>query len=284
MNTYISTNSEQYFAFNIWDIESAKAVMDAAAQWKKNLILQTSTKAFQQMDKEEMRFFVANYSGNTGIRAYLHLDHCKKMNLIQEAARCKWDSVMIDASELPLEENIRLTNEVCDAMKEYEIPVEAEIGQISGAEEDVCVKEAGVARFEDVCTFVKRTNADMLAVAVGTAHGIYQGAPKLHYDLLERIMRFTHIPLVIHGGTGLNDETFRKLLSYKNVKKINISTDVKLAYRSGIYESIRKGELEETRFDPLKVTGEIHDSICKMAKEKLALLCGNKNSGEKVEK
>ena len=97
-------------------------------------------------------------------------------------------------------------------------------------------------------------------------------------------MLFTHITLVIHGGTGLNDETFRKLLSYKNVKKINISTDVKLAYRSGIYESIRKGELEETRFDPLKVTGEIHDSICKMAKEKLALLCGNKNSGEKVEK
>lgn len=282
MSTYININSEQYFAFNIWDIASAKAIIDAAAQYKKNVILQTSTKAFRQMDKEEMRFFVTSYARKVGTQAYLHLDHCKKMDSIQEAANCKWDSVMIDASELSLEENISFTNKVCDVMKEYEIPVEAEIGQISGAEEDICVKEAGIARLEDICTFATRTNADMLAVAIGTAHGIYQVAPKLHYDLLERVMHFTDIPLVIHGGTGLTDKMFRKLLSYKNVKKINISTDVKSAYRKGIYESIRRGELEETGFDPLKVTGAIHESICDMAKEKLALLCEDKNSGEQI--
>lgn len=282
MSSYINKNSEQYFAFNIWSIESAKAVIDAASQLRKNLILQTSSKAFIQMDKEEMRFFVTNYAKNKGVRIYLHLDHCKQLDLIKEAIRFKWDSVMIDASKLSLEENIRLTNEVCGIAKEYGLPVEAEVGQIAGVEEDIQVKEAGVARLKDVQTFISRTNVDMLAVAIGTAHGLYRGVPKLHYDLLLQVMQITDTPLVVHGGTGLTDDVLCKLLSYHNVKKINISTDVKLAYRQGIYESLQNGSLEETGFDPLKVTKEINCSICHMVKGKLALLDRNEN-GEKVE-
>lgn len=282
MSTYINKNSEQYFAFNIWNIESAKAVIDAASQLRKNLILQTSTKAFLQMDKEEMRFFVTNYAKNNGVQVYLHLDHCKQLDLIKEAIRFKWDSVMIDASELVLEENIKLTNEVCGIVKEYGIPVEAEVGQITGVEEDIQVKEAGVARLEDVQTFISRTNVDMLAVAIGTAHGLYQGAPKLHYDLLLQVMQIADIPLVIHGGTGLTDDVLCRLLSHNNVKKINISTDVKLAYREGIYKSLQNGNLEEAGFDPLKVTKEINCAICNMVKGKLVLLDRNE-SGEKVE-
>ena len=282
MSTYINKNSEQYFAFNIWNIESAKAVIDAASQLRKNLILQTSTKAFLQMDKEEMRFFVTNYAKNRGVQVYLHLDHCKQLDSIKEAIRFKWDSVMIDASELALEENIKLTNEVCGIAKEHGIPVEAEVGQIAGVEEDIQVKEAGVARLEDVQTFISRTNVDMLAVAIGTAHGLYRGAPKLHYDLLLQVMQIADIPLVVHGGTGLTDDVLCRLLSYNNVKKINISTDVKLAYRQGIYKSLQNGNLEEAGFDPLKVTKEINCAICNMVKGKLVLLDRNE-SGEKVE-
>lgn len=282
MNAYINKNSEQYFAFNIWNIESAKAVIDAALQLRKNLILQTSSKAFSQMDKEEMRFFVTNYVKNRGIQVYLHLDHCRQLDLIKEAIRYKWDSVMIDASELALEENIRLTNEVCGIVKEYGLPVEAEVGQIAGVEEEIQVKEAGVARLKDIQKFISRTNVDMLAVAIGTAHGLYRGTPRLHYDLLLQVMEVTDIPLVIHGGTGLTDEVLCKLLSYNNVKKINISTDVKLAYRKGIYESLQNGNLEEAGFDPLKVAKEINTAICNMVKGKLALLDRNGN-GEIIE-
>lgn len=272
MNTYINKNSEQYFAFNIWNIESAKAVMDAAVQSRRNLILQTSVKAFMQMDKEEMRFFVSNYAKRNGIRVYLHLDHCKSIDLIKEAIDNKWDSVMTDTSQLPLEENIRVTNEVCGLAKGYGVLVEAEVGQISGVEEDIRVQEAGVACIEDVQRFADNTNVDMLAVAIGTAHGLYHGTPNLHYDMLEKVRHITDIPLVVHGGTGLADETLRRLFSYKNVKKINISTDVKLAYRKGIQESLGNGDLEEKGFDPLKVTGKIHNSICDMVKGKLKLL------------
>lgn len=272
MKAYIDKDSAQYFAFNIWNMESAKAVIDAAAKMKKNVILQTSTKAFLQMDKEEMRFFVTSYGKKNAISAYLHLDHCKSIEMIEEAVSAGWDSVMIDASELSLEENIRLTNEVCAMAGKSGIPVEAEIGQIAGVEEDIAVKEAGVAKLEDVQRFINETKVNMLAVAIGTAHGLYKGVPRLHYGLLEQTAKITDIPLVIHGGTGLTDDMFCRLLSYYNVKKINISTDVKLSYRQGIENSIQKGYMEKDGFNPLKVAKEIHDSIMGMAIGKLRLL------------
>ena len=272
MQRYIHLNSAQYFAFNIWSIESTKAVIDGASIFNRDIILQTSMKAYELLDKEELRAFVSSYSDKYNIRAYLHLDHCKRMDFIQEAIRCGWDSVMIDASDQSLEENIRLTNMVCKIAGDNNVLVEAEVGQIAGQEDELSVTEAGIAKIEDVKTFLENTKVDMLAVAVGTAHGLYKGTPKLHYDLIDQVAELTDIPLVIHGGTGLTEEMFLRLLSYKNVKKINISTDVKLAYRKGIEKSIQRGYMEEESFDPLKVSQEIHNAIQDMTVNKLKLL------------
>lgn len=272
MQKYIHYDSQQYFAFNIWSIESAKAVMDAASVMKKDIILQTSMKAYELLDKKELRSFVSSYADKMGIRAYLHLDHCKRIDWIREAVTCGWDSVMIDASDQPLKENIRLTDLVCGFAKAENVLVEAEVGQIAGQEDEISVTEAGIAKIEDVKAFLENTKTDMLAVAAGTAHGLYQGTPRIHYQLLEQVMELTDIPLVIHGGTGLAEGIFRKLLSYQNIKKINISTDVKLAYREGIEESIRNGSMERAGFDPLKVNRSIHNAIEKMAVNKLRML------------
>lgn len=272
MNRYIHSDSEQYFAFNIWSLETARAVIDAASKVHKNVILQTSMKAFKTLEKEELRAFVTSYSQKKNVRAYLHLDHCRRVDFIQKAVELGWDSVMIDASDKPLEENIRLTNKVCAAVRGKEILVEAEIGQIGGTEDEISVRDAGVARMEDIKTFLQNTTIDMLAVAIGTSHGLYRGTPKLHYDLIEMTGHLSNVPLVIHGGTGLTEEMFLKLLSFHNVKKINISTDVKQAYRRGIEESIQNGYLKEKGFDPLKVEAAIHDSIENMAADKLTLL------------
>jgi len=272
MQRYVHLNSSQYFAFNIWSIESAKAVIDGASALGRDVILQTSMKAYDVLDKEELRAFVSRYADRNSINAYLHLDHCKSMDFIQEAIRCGWDSVMIDASDQSLEENIRLTNMVCKIAGDYDVLVEAEVGQIAGQEDEMSVTEAGIAKIEDVKTFIENTNVDMLAVAVGTAHGLYNGTPKLHYDLIDQVIKLSDIPLVIHGGTGLAEGTFLHLLSYKNIKKINISTDVKLAYRRGIEESIQSGYMERENFDPLKVGQKIHDVIQDMTVNKLKLL------------
>ncbi|MCI8659500.1 MAG: class II fructose-bisphosphate aldolase [Lachnospiraceae bacterium] len=269
---YVSPKSSPYFAFNIWSIESAKAVLDGSAKAGRDVILQTSMKAFLRLDKEELRRFVTSYMHKKQIRAYLHLDHCKDPDQIKEAISHGWDSVMIDASHKPLEENIAMTNLVCRMAEGTGILVEAEIGQIFKAGDDIHNAETGIARIEDIKTFVKNTRAHILAAAVGTSHGLYKGLPKIHYDLIEEIAAFTNIPLAIHGGTGLTDEMFLKLLSHENVKKINISTDVKMAFRQGIMESLQKGSMSEGGFDPMKVEEAIHDFLEEMAVNKLRLL------------
>ena len=229
-------------------------------------------KAFEQIDKKEFYAFVRSYEQKKGIKAYLHLDHCKEMDFIQEAAECGWDSVMIDASDKTLSENINITNKVVKLVRKKGILVEAEVGQICGQEDEVTSVGTGIAKMDDIEKFIKSTDIDMLAAAVGTVHGLYRGVPDIRYDMLDEIGRITDIPLVIHGGTGLTNEILLKMLIYKNVKKINISTDVKLAYKRGIEESIQMGVMEQNGFDPLKVEWFIHDEIQNMVMNKLKLL------------
>lgn len=270
--SYINSKSKQYFAFNIWSIESAKAVIDGSAEVGQDVILQTSMKAFHRLDKEELRRFVTSYMYKKGIHVYLHLDHCKDLKQIKEAIEQGWDSVMIDASDKPLEENIEITNMVGEMAEKHNVLVEAEIGKIYRTEDESHNAEAGIARIEDIVAFVKNSKIDILAAAVGTSHGLYKGTPRIHYDLIDKISSFTDLPLAIHGGTGLTDEMLLNLLSYGNVKKINISTDVKMAYRSGIIESFQKKYINKDGFDPLKVEDQIHDSLEEMTVNKLKLL------------
>ncbi len=271
MESYIGINSQQYFAFNIWSMQSAKAVMDAAAQEKQNVILQTSMKAFVQLDKEELAAYVKSYGKKKNIRAYLHLDHCRKLEYIRQAVEYGWDSVMIDASDKTIEENIQITNEVTDMAKKKGILVEAEVGQICGQEDEAASVTTGLAAMEDIALFLRNTDIDMLAAAVGTVHGLYTGTPHIHYDMISAIARITKIPFVVHGGTGLSDEMLLRLLSHDNVKKINISTDVKLAYRNGIEACIHTGKMGKEGFNPLEIEKSIHDAIRDMAVGKMRL-------------
>lgn len=269
---YITQLSKQYFAFNIWSMETAKAVMDAASIMRCDIILQTSMKPFQLLDKAELRTFVDSYMKKKNIHVYLHLDHCRKMDLIEEAVRYGWDSVMFDASDKPLKENIRLVNEVCSMVRKKGLSVEAKIGQIGGTEEELSSTGAGMAGMDEIEAFLHETEIDMLAAAIGTSHGVYHSVPELHYNLIEQIAKVSDIPLVVHGGTGLSDEVLLTLLSYSNIKKINISTEVKLAYREGIRNSMQKGYLAESGFDPLRISEDIHSAIETMTMGKLRLL------------
>lgn len=264
-------NRGQYFAFNVWDINSAKAIIDAASIVRKDVIIQTSMKAFSVIDLEEFYFFVKNYSKRKDIKAFLHLDHCRDIKMIETAIRNGWDSVMIDASARSLVDNILLTNEITKVAHSEEVLVEAEVGQIIGTEDDLSVRTAGVAKIEDIKEFIDKTSVDMLAIAMGTAHGLYEGKPDIRYELISKVENYSDIPLVVHGGTGLSDEILLKLLKYKNIKKINISTDVKQAYRRGIIESSERNLLREKGFDPLEVNRIIHDEMCSMAVDKMKL-------------
>lgn len=128
MGCYISDNDVLY-AFNIWDVNSAKAIIDAASKLKRNVILQTSASIYEKIDIKAIRYFVTYYSKEKNIHAWLHLDHCKKMNIIDSAIINGYDSVMIDASNLPLYENIKITNEVVKKAHSKGVIVEAELEQ-----------------------------------------------------------------------------------------------------------------------------------------------------------
>lgn len=271
MDNYLA-KQQPMFAFNVWDINSAKAIIDGALRIKKNIILQTSSSIFEQLDKKQLREFIDSYTSKKEIRVWLHLDHCKDMSLIKQAIECSWDSVMIDASDKNIDENISITNEVAEYAHDRGVLVEAEIGQVRGVEEDIVYNGSAVASFKDIDIFMDKTNIDMIAAAFGNAHGVYGGEPQLHYDLVEHTVRRSGIPFVVHGGSGLSDEVIRKLLSINGVKKINISTEVKLAYRLGIIRAYDNGLLEQKGFQAVNVEKSIHDAIADMVELKLRLL------------
>lgn len=265
MKGYIDGGSKKYFAFNVWSIDSAIPVIDAAAEGERDVILQTSPKSFAGLDKDMFRFLVKAYGEKRGIHVYLHLDHCGSMDMIKEAIYYGWDSVMADASDKTIEENIEMTRLVIEKAHPSGVLVESEVGRIVGAEEDRQVSEGGIADIRDIRRMLEETELDMLAAAVGTAHGSYKGKPEIRYGLLDEIQNMSDIPLVIHGGSGLGITDMRRLLLCRNVKKINISTEIKQAYLRCLP---REGEQREV----WNISSDISRQIRRAAWERLTLL------------
>lgn len=260
------------FAFNIWDINSARAVIDAAADMDRDVILQTSASIYGEVLPGQLREFVTDYTEALDINVILHLDHCRDEEMIMDAIHHGWDIVMIDASARGIDENISVTNRVTRYAHERGVLVEAEIGQVRGVEDNIAVEEDKVADRKEIAKFIDHTDVDYIAVAFGNAHGLYQGTPKLHCELIEYTGTLSSRPFVVHGGSGLDDNTLKKLLSYENVKKINISTDVKLAYRQGIENAIRDNKFERQGFQAVTIERYIHEEIGKLVRSKLRLL------------
>lgn len=271
--TNIFEKQDQYFAFNIWDVDSIWAVAEAAAASHCDVILQTSSRVFETIDGKLIRECVDRCWERLGVRGYLTLDHCRNMNVIRQAVDLGWDSVMFDGSDLPLERNIQLTNQACSYAHAHGVLVEAEVGQIHGVEDDIHIAHESVARIEDVYTFLQDTDADWIAAAIGTSHGLYRAAPKIRYDILEQILALTQKPFVVHGGSGLTKRELERLLSYDGVRKINISTEIKQAYRAGILSAMQKGLLESEGFEVAPIKIEIARAICATVTEKMRLLC-----------
>ena len=259
-------NNGLYFAFNIWDFESARAVIDAAASILHDVILQTSTGIYKELPARVFSDFVKSYAADQGINAWLNLDHCKEKETIYQAVNNGWDMVMADGSSLPIQQNIDFTNEVISYAHTHGVLVEAEVGQVKGIEDDVIVRQDTIASREEIAEFLHRTDVDFIAVAFGNAHGEYKVEPNLHYDLVKYTTSITDKPFVVHGGSGLSDEVLTKLISIPGVKKLNISTDMKTAYKRGIENA------SSSWTQPINASKIIHDEIMSEAVAKMKLL------------
>jgi ketose-bisphosphate aldolase len=256
-------------AFNILDYNSTKAVILAAEETKAPVIIQTSAKTVTYWDTSTIITWIKHLAGSSSLPIVLHLDHCKDLDLIRECIDSGWTSVMIDASSKPFDENISLSREVVKMARPKNITVEAELGAIVGVEDDIHVKhqDAHLADPEQAIEFCEKVEPDCFAPAIGTAHGVYKGEPKIAYDLLEEIAAKVAAPLALHGGTGLADDVFKKCISL-GCAKVNISTQLKYAFIDGFvdYHNANK-----TEYNPLKVIDAQFGALKKGIIEKINL-------------
>lgn len=249
-------------AFNIVNQLTAKAAVTAAEELNCPIILQTSVKTVKQFGIDEMMQFLKPIAESAKVNVAIHLDHSTDVDFTMACIDGGWSSVMYDGSKLPLEENIANTKRIAQYAHTKNVTVEGELGAIVGVEDDIVVEEGDsvLANPEDCRVYLKETGVDAFAPAIGTAHGIYKGEVKIDYDLFESINGFSVCPLVLHGGTGLSTETFKRLIGL-GASKVNISTALKIAYCSGMkeYTALRPDEN-----DPLKLDAFVSDKVKEM--------------------
>jgi ketose-bisphosphate aldolase len=248
-------------AFNVLDYNSTKAVVQAAEELDAPVILQTSAKTVTFWGSRTLVGWARELAGKSKVPVVLHLDHCKDLSLIQECIEAGWTSVMIDASARPFEENLALSRQVVAMARPKDVTVEAELGAIVGVEDEIHVKEqdSHLADPRQAVEFCATVEPDCFAPAIGTAHGIYKGEPKIAYHILEEVATSTRVPIALHGGTGLSDEVFRRCISL-GCAKVNISTQIKYAFIDGF---VGYHNAHNTQYDPLKVIKAQFDEMKK---------------------
>jgi len=196
----------------------------------------------------------------------LHLDHGSSVESCINAIDNGFTSVMIDASKYELDENIRITKEVVEYAKKYNVTVEAEVGHIGGTE-DGNTSELAYAKVEDAVRLYKETNIDSIAPALGSVHGLYKGEPKLDFDKMKEIAELTSIPLVLHGGTGIDDEKIRKAIE-SGICKLNINTELQIEWTNEVKKYINSTD----EYDPRKIIKSGEVAIKNAIKNKIELL------------
>lgn len=240
-------------AINILNDLTARAVVKAAEKAFRPVILQPSCGTVRRYGVEAFARLAESVRKTAAVPAVLHLDHCTDDTLARQCVRAGWDSVMMDYSALPLEENIMRTRRMADYAHLYGVAVEGEIGVIQGVEEDIVHQEAALASYEETMDFIEKTGIDAVAPAIGTAHGVYTSHPKLNFELVERL-NCQPVPVVIHGGTGLAIEDFERLIAC-GAAKINISTALKQAYLGSARNALLQDKITPLGFDDAVETG-----------------------------
>lgn len=219
-------------AFNIFDFLCMQSVVAVAAEMKSPVILQVLPPVVGRFGSRPIAAWARALAEDyPQVPMVLHLDHGRDIAMIRSCIESGWTSVMIDASDKLLEENIALTREVVAAAHTAGVSVEGEVGCILTGQDAVEVREsaANLARIDSCELYTGETTVDALAPAIGTAHGLYKEAPHLDCDRLRRIVATVAIPVVIHGGTGLSAEDFRSLIAC-GASKINIATQIYMTY------------------------------------------------------
>ncbi|MGB6010562.1 MAG: class II fructose-bisphosphate aldolase [Desulfobacterales bacterium] len=253
-------------AFNCTNLIQLEAVVEAATEKNAPLIIQASVAPSKFLGPKVLGAIYRTLAESAPIPICLHLDHCNDVEFCKTCADAGYTNIMIDASKQEFSENIRQTKEVCDYCHGIgNISVEGELGTVSGIEDQVKVAEdeAALCDPEQAMEFVEKTGVDIFAPAIGTAHGVYKTKnPKLDFDRLKKISEMINgsqarVPLVIHGGTGLQPDVVTRLVSLGG-SKFNVSTDLKHCLIDTTYDYISSHRDE---YNPGKIDASVKEAI-----------------------
>ena len=288
-------------AFNFSNLTLLRAIVDAANEENSPVILAVSESAFKIVEPIFLRKLIEAVLQDSSVPISLHLDHGKTIDNVKLALDTGFNSIMIDGSSLPLQENIELTSKVVELCRKYDASVEAELGRLAGVEDDVKVlnKDALFTDPFEAKYFVQSTGVDSLAIAIGTSHGAYKfkGESKLRFDILEKIQQeLLAYPLVLHGASSVRQEFVEQINNYggdmkgakgvdenslkfasqnTNITKINCDTDLRIAFTA----SVRKYLAENTsKFSPRDYLNPTREFVKEEIKRKMreVLMSSNK--------
>lgn len=258
-------------AFNVENMEMVQAVIAAAEELSSPVILQTTPGTLKYADPELYYANVAAAAKAAKVPVVMHLDHGSSFELALRCFRAGYTSVMIDGSHDPFEQNIAVTKAVVDACHAGGIPVEAELGKVGGKEDDLDGGEGnGYTVPAEAAEFVERTGVDSLAVAIGTAHGVYKGIPKLDLERISQIRAVVSVPLVLHGTSGVPDDTVRECIA-RGMCKVNYATDLRIAFTGGVKEYLAQ---HPDVYDPKKYSAHGREKVKQYVMQKI-LVCGS---------
>lgn len=215
-------------AFNTTTLETTIGILEAIEKSGVPSFIQVAPTNVTYSGYDYIFDMVNRYAKNMNTPVALHLDHGKKFSDVKKAVLAGFTSVMIDGAEYDFETNIKITKEVVDYCKQFNIPVEAELGAIGGKEDDLASENELKTNPEQVLEFVERTGCDILAVSVGNVHGL-DDDPEIDSKLLEKLSNISPVPLVIHGGSGIPNEDIKKIAK-NNVVKLNIAGELRKAF------------------------------------------------------
>lgn len=278
-------------AFNVNDLEVVLAVAEAAVEERSPAIVAVTPSAIKYGGLAYLSKIVRTAAENSPVPMSLHLDHGEDFETTSKCVGAGFTSVMIDGSHLSFEDNVALTKKVVDVAHPKSVSVEAELGRLAGVEEKTVEEKDAILTDPSVAKeFVERTGVDALAVAVGTSHGAYKfkAEPKLDFERLKLIRKQVSVPLVLHGASsvpgwiiekatkygaklegakGIPEDNIKKAIAL-GIAKINIDTDLRLAFTAAVREVLANSPKE---FDPRKILGPAKDAMKEVVKGKMRL-------------
>jgi fructose-bisphosphate aldolase class II len=276
MNDFFPKAKANKFAvgqFNMNNLEFAQATVQAAMELNSPFIFGVSEGALKYMGMEFTVAIAEAAAKKSGLPIALHLDHGSTFEVAMKCIRGGFSSVMFDGSHHSFEENIRLTKEVVKAAHAMGVSVEGELGTIGGVEDDISVDEenANLAKPDEAIRFYEETGVDCLAIAVGTAHGMYAGEPDIKFDIIRQVADAIPVPVVLHGGSGVPDEMIIKAVA-AGVGKINVNTENQVA----LTETIRAVLAKDSKiYDPRKYLTPGRQAMYEVIKSKILLFGSN---------